>query len=238
DGLFTSYFFLCLFYFLQKRQILVTVIEICLPLLFAAILIALRHRVHSISHPNATVYPPESVDDLPGFFYRRHPSNPWELAYVPSNSSAVRSIAEAVERHLCFFFSPSAAQGFASERDFEEYVKSDNRSGSVLAAVVFKHRFPQSAAPLPLQVDYELRFKYSPRNAPRSEQTGLNPNLDRDWHTSYLFPLFQLPGPREAKFADGGTPGEGCLSSATGYFVAKGMGVMFCTATQLVTEIH
>lgn len=62
------------------------------------------------------------------------------------------------------------------------------------------------------QVDYELRFKYSPRNAPRSEQTGLNPNLDRDWHTSYLFPLFQLPGPREAKFADGGTPGEACTA--------------------------
>ncbi|NXL33768.1 ABCA3 protein, partial [Glaucidium brasilianum] len=200
------------FSLLQKRQILVTVIEICLPLLFAAILIALRHRVHSISHPNATVYPPESVDDLPGFFYRRHPSNPWELAYVPSNSSAVRSIAEAVERALPISI---RAQGFASERDFEEYVKSDNRSGSVLAAVVFKHRFQQSSAPLPLQVSYELRFKYSPRNAPRSEQTGLNPNLDRDWHTSYLFPLFQLPGPREAKFADGGTPGylrEGFLA--------------------------
>lgn len=155
----------------------------------------------------------------------------------------------------------SAAQGFASERDFEEYVKSDNRSGSVLAAVVFKHRFPQSAAPLPLQVsgdkagehgrgggrrcpprhplptvcprcaplqvDYELRFKYSPRNAPRSEQTGLNPNLDRDWHTSYLFPLFQLPGPREAKFADGGTPGEGHLSSAAGCCAAEEAGGIF-----------
>uniref|UniRef100_A0A8B9UKM0 ABC transporter domain-containing protein n=1 Tax=Anas zonorhyncha TaxID=75864 RepID=A0A8B9UKM0_9AVES len=195
-----------------KRQILVTVIEICLPLLFAAILIALRHRVHSISHPNATIYPAESVDELPGFFYRRHPSNPWELAYVPSNSSAVRSIAEAVERALPISI---RAQGFASEREFEEYVRVDNRSGSVLAAVVFKHRFNHSTAPLPLQVDYELRFKYSPRNAPRSEQTGLNPNLDRDWHTSYLFPLFQLPGPREAKFADGGTPGyirEGFLA--------------------------
>uniref|UniRef100_A0A8B9J0E8 ATP binding cassette subfamily A member 3 n=1 Tax=Amazona collaria TaxID=241587 RepID=A0A8B9J0E8_9PSIT len=192
-----------------KRQILVTLIEICLPLLFAAILIALRHRVHSISHPNATIYPTESVNDLPSFFYSRHPSNPWELAYVPSNSSTIRSIAEAVERAL------PITQGFASERDFEEYIKLDNRSGSVLAAIVFKHHFQQSTSPLPLQVDYELRFKYSPRNAPRSEQTGLNPNLDRDWHTSYLFPLFQLPGPREAKFADGGTPGyirEGFLA--------------------------
>ncbi|KAI1233942.1 hypothetical protein IHE44_0004397 [Lamprotornis superbus] len=229
-----------------KRQILVTVIEVCLPLLFAAILIALRHRVHSVSHPNATLYPSESVHDLPSFFSSQHASNPWELAYVPSNSSAVRSIAEAVERALPINI---RAQGFPSERDFEEYVRLDNRSGSVLAAVVFQHRFPHSSAPLPLQVsegkvgtdpparchpgvpavcpthprpwacslqvEYELRFKYSPRNAPRSEQTGLNPNLDRDWHTSYLFPLFQLPGPREAKFADGGTPGylrEGFLA--------------------------
>ena len=77
-----------------------TVIEVCLPLLFAAILIALRHRVHSVSHPNATLYPSESVHDLPSFFSSQHASNPWELAYVPSNSSAVQSIAEAVERAL------------------------------------------------------------------------------------------------------------------------------------------
>uniref|UniRef100_A0A8C0GWN4 ATP binding cassette subfamily A member 3 n=1 Tax=Chelonoidis abingdonii TaxID=106734 RepID=A0A8C0GWN4_CHEAB len=193
-------------FLLQKRQILVTVIEICLPLLFAAILIVLRHRVHSISHPNATIYPSKSVDELPWFFHHQK-LNPWELVYVPSNITAVKSIAEVVEKAL--------PQGFPSEREFEDYVKFDNRSGNVLAALVFKHCFNQSKDPLPLQVNYQLRFKYSPRNAPRSEQTGLNPNLDRDWHTSYLFPLFQLPGPREAKFPDGGTPGyirEGFLA--------------------------
>ncbi|XP_075755150.1 phospholipid-transporting ATPase ABCA3 [Pelodiscus sinensis] len=198
-------------YILQKRQILVTLIEICLPLLFAAILIALRHRVHSISHPNATIYPSQSVDELPWFFHRWHP-RPWELAYVPSNSTAVRRIAEVVEKALHVNIK---AHGFPSERAFEDYMKFDNRSGNVLAALVFKHHFNQSQDPLPLQVNYQLRFKYSPRNAPRSEQTGLNPNLDRDWHTSYLFPLFQLPGPREAKFPDGGTPGylrEGFLA--------------------------
>ncbi|KAH1183577.1 phospholipid-transporting ATPase ABCA3 [Mauremys mutica] len=198
-------------YILQKRQILVTVIEICLPLLFAAILIALRHRVHSISHPNATIYLNQSVDELPWFFHHWKP-NPWELAYVPSNITAVKNIAEVVEKALRINIK---AQGFPSEREFEDYVKFDNRSGNVLAALVFKHCFNQSKDPLPLQVNYQLRFKYSPRNAPRSEQTGLNPNLDRDWHTSYLFPLFQLPGPREAKFADGGTPGyirEGFLA--------------------------
>uniref|UniRef100_A0A8C9EZ84 ATP binding cassette subfamily A member 3 n=1 Tax=Pavo cristatus TaxID=9049 RepID=A0A8C9EZ84_PAVCR len=102
----------------NKRQILVTIIEICLPLLFAAILIALRHRVHSVSHPNATIYPSLSVDDLPGFFYRRHPGNPWELAYVPSNSSAVQSVARAVERRTAEWLGwkgpPSPAVGCAS----------------------------------------------------------------------------------------------------------------------------
>uniref|UniRef100_A0A7M4E1A4 ATP binding cassette subfamily A member 3 n=1 Tax=Crocodylus porosus TaxID=8502 RepID=A0A7M4E1A4_CROPO len=196
----------------EKRQILVTLIEICLPLLFAAILIALRHRVHSVSHPNATIYTRQSVQELPWFFRHREPSNPWELAYVPSNSTAVKSIAEAVEKALHVNIK---AHGFSSEREFEDYVKFNNHSGNVLAAIVFKHHFNHSKDPLPLQVDYQLRFKYSPRNAPRNEQTGLNPNLDRDWHTSYLFPLFQLPGPREANHDDGGTPGyfrEGFLA--------------------------
>uniref|UniRef100_A0A8D0GV65 ABC transporter domain-containing protein n=1 Tax=Sphenodon punctatus TaxID=8508 RepID=A0A8D0GV65_SPHPU len=195
-----------------KRQILVTVVEICLPLLFAAILIALRHRVHSISHPNATIYCSQSVDELPGIFCIRHPGNPWELAYVPSNSTAVKSIVEAAKKALCVNFK---ARGFPSEKDFEDYIKFDNRSGNVLAGLIFEHHFNLSQDPLPLQVSYRLRLKYSPRNAPRSEQTGLNPNIDRDWHTSYLFPLFQLPGPREAKYPDGGTPGyfrEGFLA--------------------------
>ncbi|XP_054848460.1 phospholipid-transporting ATPase ABCA3 isoform X2 [Eublepharis macularius] len=197
-------------YILQKRQILVTIIEICLPLLFAAILIALRHRVHSVDYPNATIFSNQSVDSLPPFFHR---NKPWELAYVPSNNTAVKSIVEAVEEALHGLH--ITIKGFPSEKELEAYIRFDNRSGNVLAGLVFEHRFVHSQEPLPLQVSYRLRFKYSPRNAPRSEQTGLNPNIDRDWHTSYLFPLFQLPGPREAKYEDGGTPGyhrEGFLA--------------------------
>ncbi|KAJ6625432.1 hypothetical protein lerEdw1_014790, partial [Lerista edwardsae] len=198
-------------YILQKRQILVTIIEICLPLLFAAILIALRQRVHSINHPNATTYPSLRLDDMPPFFKRWHRES-WELAYIPSNNTAVKSIAEAVEKALPIDIK---ARGFPSEKDFEEYIRLDNRSGNVLAGIIFDHRFSHSQERLPLQVSYQLRFKYSPRNAPQSERTGFNPNRDRDWRTSYLFPLFQLPGPREPKSIDGGNPGyyrEGFLT--------------------------
>lgn len=59
-----------------------------------------------------------------------------------------------------------------------------------------------------MQVSYHLRFTFSPRNAPISEKSELNPNNDLDWHTHSLFPLFQLPGPREKHYKEGGTPGE------------------------------
>uniref|UniRef100_A0ABM5F152 Phospholipid-transporting ATPase ABCA3 n=1 Tax=Pogona vitticeps TaxID=103695 RepID=A0ABM5F152_9SAUR len=193
-------------YILQKRQILVTVIEICLPLLFAAILIALRQRVHSVSHPNATIYQTEDVDELPLFFQHWHP-RPWELAYVPSNNTAVETVVEGVIETLRIGRVNIKARGFLSELDFENYIRFNNHSGNVLAGLVFENCLAHSQEPLPTQVSYQLRFKYSPRNAPPSEQTGLNPNLDRDWRTSYLFPLFQLPGPREAKWEDGGMPG-------------------------------
>uniref|UniRef100_A0A673N9R6 ATP-binding cassette sub-family A member 3-like n=1 Tax=Sinocyclocheilus rhinocerous TaxID=307959 RepID=A0A673N9R6_9TELE len=83
----------------------------------------------------------------------------------------------------------------------------DPQSGKILAAIVFEHQFTHDDEPLPLQVSYHLRFTYSPRNAPVREKSELNPNNDLDWHTLSLFPLFQLPGPREQHEPHGGTPG-------------------------------
>ncbi|XP_068100526.1 phospholipid-transporting ATPase ABCA3 [Hyperolius riggenbachi] len=195
-------------YVLQKRQVIVTVIELALPLLFSAILIALRQRVESENFPNATFYKLMNFPSMPTFFL----TDKWELAYIPSHSDAVRDIAETVERNLEINIK---AHGFPTETEFEEYIKHNNQSGNVLAALVFDHPFNSSDEPLPLQVRYKLRFKYSPRHAPLNEQTGLNPNVDRNWHTRFLYPLFQLPGPRERTDKNGGTPGyqrEGFLA--------------------------
>ncbi|KAG8429226.1 hypothetical protein GDO86_018016 [Hymenochirus boettgeri] len=195
-------------YILQKRQVLVTVIELALPLLFSAILIALRHRVESVTYPNATKY-----DNVPFPYLPFIPGpNPWELAYVPSHSEAAHSVVKTARENLGLY---TPARGFPTEADFEAYIRHDNHSDHILAAVVFEHHFNHSEDPLPIQVRYRLRLKYSPRHAPMSEQTGLNPNVDRNWHTRYLYPLFQLPGPREPTDRTGGTPGyqrEGFLS--------------------------
>uniref|UniRef100_A0AAY4BFC7 ABC transporter domain-containing protein n=1 Tax=Denticeps clupeoides TaxID=299321 RepID=A0AAY4BFC7_9TELE len=185
-------------------------LEVALPLLFSAILIVLRQRVPSTHYPNATHYPSFSVDALPFqvSLFR------YQLAYVPGNVSVVRQVAEDVQNILGSRIITSV-HGFETEQQFEDYVKTDPQSGNILAAVVFEHTFTHDSQPLPLQVRYRLRFPYSPRFAPAKERSELNPNNDMDWHTASLFPLFQMPGPREQHDMGGGTPGyyrEGFLA--------------------------
>uniref|UniRef100_UPI00398EE067 phospholipid-transporting ATPase ABCA3 isoform X2 n=1 Tax=Pristiophorus japonicus TaxID=55135 RepID=UPI00398EE067 len=197
---------------MQKRLVLVTIIEICLPLLFAAILIILRQRVSSVSYPNATIYSPFYIYDIPKF--PQYPDVKFRLAYIPSNVTAVKSIAEMVNENLEGI---DKIVGFQSEDQFNEFVRSENDlARNVLAALVIIHDFKHPDDPLPLQVNYKLRFKYRPQNAPLKQFYSLDPNQIRDWSTQFLFPLFPVPGPREPRFNDGGNPGyyrEGFLAT-------------------------
>lgn len=188
-------------YIQQKRQILVMLVEVALPLLFSATLIILRQNVSVTNYPNATHYDTFNLSVLPPALCKQH----LQLAYVPSNASVVRGITEDVQLRLrgCI----RTIRGFETEEQFEEFVKTDPESGNILAAIVFEHPFSHDDEPLPLQVSYHLRFTYSPRNAPAQEKSEFNPNNDLDWHTLSLFPLFQLPGPREQHEPLGGTPG-------------------------------
>lgn len=77
-----------------------TVLELFLPLLFSGILIWLRLKIQSENVPNATVYPGQSIQQLPLFFTFHPPGGSWELAYIPSHSDAARTITETVQREL------------------------------------------------------------------------------------------------------------------------------------------
>nr|XP_031542926.1 ATP-binding cassette sub-family A member 3 isoform X3 [Vicugna pacos] len=224
-------------YTLQKRKVLVTVLELFLPLLFSGILIWLRLKIQSENVPNATVYPGQSIRELPLFFSFPPPGDTWELAYVPSQNDAVKTITETVRRmlvinmrvpdlkvqlfqaeqtigHLSAPMLPTV-HGFPSEKNFEDYIKYDNRSSNVLAAVVFEHTFNHSRDPLPLAVKYHLRFSYTRRNYMWTQTGSFFLKETEGWHTTSLFPLFPNPGPREPTSADGGEPGyirEGFLA--------------------------
>uniref|UniRef100_A0A8I6AQZ2 ATP binding cassette subfamily A member 3 n=1 Tax=Rattus norvegicus TaxID=10116 RepID=A0A8I6AQZ2_RAT len=199
-------------YTLKKRKVLVTVLELFLPLLFSGILIWLRLKIQSENVPNATVYPDQHIQELPLFFSFPPPGGSWELAYVPSHSDAARTITEAVRRE---FMIKMRVHGFSSEKDFEDYVRYDNHSSNVLAAVVFEHTFNHSKDPLPLAVRYHLRFSYTRRNYMWTQTGNLFLKETEGWHTASLFPLFPSPGPREPSSPDGGEPGyirEGFLA--------------------------
>uniref|UniRef100_A0A8C6MR11 ATP-binding cassette, sub-family A member 3 n=1 Tax=Mus spicilegus TaxID=10103 RepID=A0A8C6MR11_MUSSI len=199
-------------YTLKKRKVLVTVLELFLPLLFSGILIWLRLKIQSENVPNATVYPDQSIQELPLFFSFPPPGGTWELAYVPSHSDAARTITETVKRE---FMIKMRVHGFSSEKDFEDYIRYDNHSSSVLAAVVFEHSFNHSQDPLPLAVKYHLRFSYTRRNYMWTQTGNIFLKETEGWHTTSLFPLFPSPGPREPSSPDGGEPGyirEGFLA--------------------------
>uniref|UniRef100_A0A5F5PEQ8 ATP binding cassette subfamily A member 3 n=1 Tax=Equus caballus TaxID=9796 RepID=A0A5F5PEQ8_HORSE len=199
-------------YTLQKRKVLVTVLELFLPLLFSGILIWLRLKIQSENVPNATIYPGQSIRELPLFFSFPPPGDTWELAYIPSQSVAVKTVTEMARRTLVINM---RARGFRSEKDFEDYIKYDNHSSNVLAAVVFDHAFNHSRDPLPLAVKYHLRFSYTRRNYMWTQTGSSFLKETEGWHTSSLFPLFPNPGPREPASPDGGEPGyirEGFLA--------------------------
>uniref|UniRef100_A0A8C9AW22 ATP binding cassette subfamily A member 3 n=1 Tax=Prolemur simus TaxID=1328070 RepID=A0A8C9AW22_PROSS len=199
-------------YTLQKRKVLVTVLELFLPLLFSGILIWLRLKIQSENVPNATIYPGQSIRELPLFFTFPPHGDTWELAFIPSHSDAARTITQTVRRELVINM---RVRGFPSEKDFEDYIRYDNHSSNVLAAVVFEHTFNHSKDPLPLAVKYHLRFSYTRRNYMWTQTGSFFLKETEGWHTTSLFPLFPNPGPREPTNPDGGEPGyirEGFLA--------------------------
>ncbi|XP_043832232.1 phospholipid-transporting ATPase ABCA3-like [Dromiciops gliroides] len=196
-------------FILKKRNIIVTIMEILIPLLFMGILIWLRLIIKS-QKIDSLRYNGQSIDELPMFFQNSPKNGQWELVYIPSNSDVVKDIIEEVKKNLNISF---RVQGFLSEDDFKKYIKYYDNSSYVLAAIVFDHIFLKSDDPLPLKVKYYLRLYDSPRNPEvkkllfRRSTTG--------WHTTTLFPLFPTPGPREPLYPDGGDPGyirEGFLT--------------------------
>ncbi|KAB1263383.1 ATP-binding cassette sub-family A member 3 [Camelus dromedarius] len=217
---------------LKRRKFFNLILEVVTILVFPMMLLLFRAIIEmNVTGPyNFTSQP---ISTLPSFL--QNPEE-WKLIYVPSNIHVLKEITENVKRNLNISIK---VQGFSSESEFEEYVKYDYGSYKVLAAIVFDCDFKNSGDPLPLQVrklcsilvvmkikgqsatarpgakffrsqmlvKYHLRFV-------RIQRTILWP--DRiGWKTSFLFPNYPSPGPRNPDHNDGGSPGyirEGFLA--------------------------
>ncbi|KAM5199113.1 phospholipid-transporting ATPase ABCA3-like isoform 1-T2 [Hipposideros larvatus] len=184
-------------FILKRRQFVTIVVEVILTLLFAGTLLLTR-KITAIKKTGPFNYSHQSVDALPLFLRAVSASDRWELAFVPSKSIVVKDIVETVKRDIQL---KCKVQGFPSERDFEDYVKQENNSRRVLVAFVFDHEFKNTHDPLPLQVNYYLRFSSFQRN----KYVGFT--RYRSWETDVLFPASPSMGPRSEQDSSGGIPG-------------------------------
>lgn len=77
------------------------VTEIVLMFVFSVVLLATR-KLLPIKKIESVRYPHRPVSDVPSFIHVFTSSHPWELAYVPSNSTTVQNIVENVKKDLNF----------------------------------------------------------------------------------------------------------------------------------------
>ncbi|XP_023584096.1 ATP-binding cassette sub-family A member 3-like [Trichechus manatus latirostris] len=197
-------------FILKKRQWILLIMEFTLELLFTVILLIVRNS-GSVKHLSALTFANQSVQSLPPYFLDASIRRDWELAYIPSNVEIVKDLIKMVQQTSLNNFT---IHGFTSEEAFEEYIKHNHSSDRVMAAVVFNHDFAISKD-LPLQVSYNLRFRYSLRNTPPAARLLVIPKEDYGWNTGHLFPIYPSSGPRNPLEDDGGAPGyirEGFLA--------------------------
>lgn len=161
------------------------IVEISMTVLFCTLILLLRkHSKREFTQ--ATLFQSLPLNKLPAFLTNK--KKDYELVYVPSGSDAAKNITEKVKDDLN---ANLTVRGFPSEEDFEKYIKYENQSVLVLAAIIFDHEFKNSNDRLPLKVKYRLRF-HSIKNTP--------------WFTELLFPVNPSRGPRNPSSTEGGSP--------------------------------
>jgi hypothetical protein len=91
---------------LQKRSLIGMALEICVPALFALILLPIRKIVKSDNYLNDTVYDPFRFDSLPNdllpetFYSRNYRDGLWSFGYQPNNSKMINDIMNSVGASL------------------------------------------------------------------------------------------------------------------------------------------
>uniref|UniRef100_A0A8C6MKT9 ABC transporter domain-containing protein n=1 Tax=Moschus moschiferus TaxID=68415 RepID=A0A8C6MKT9_MOSMO len=161
-------------------------VEISMTMLFCSLILLLR-KYSKREFTQATFFQSLPLNELPTFLTDK--KKEYELVYVPSGSDVAKNITEKVKDDLN---ASLRVRGFPSEEDFEKYIKQENQSVLVLAAIIFDHDFKNSNDRLPLKVGkFYLKTLYF-KNTP--------------WFTELLFPLYPSLGPRNPSSPEGGRP--------------------------------
>ncbi|XP_059176010.1 phospholipid-transporting ATPase ABCA3-like [Physella acuta] len=191
----------------QRGKPIVTLLELGLPTLFSVVLMVLRLSVENTPHPFPTYW---SVCE-----YQTLRINLTEkiLAYTPYNE-ATKRIMDRANKTLGIPIAP-----FPNEDEMVKFITIDNstvnNSDIYLGGVVFTSEFNQvNGTVVPNKnVVYKIRLSYAARLAKVDKKLAFQSHTA--WSTNFMFPPYQIVGPREAESPCNGDPGyeiEGFLA--------------------------
>ncbi|XP_061181930.1 phospholipid-transporting ATPase ABCA3-like isoform X1 [Saccostrea echinata] len=198
-------------YLIQKRKIFTTILEIALPTFFGLILVLIRLRVTGQQVANGMNWTTCSgLSSMPiGYPYPR------KLAFTP-NTPLTQSVMKKINNSMAFF---QEIQPFESEDEMVNFLifanKTVNNTAQYLGGIVFDSEFKENQ--FTEQISYKIRLSSFPRHGRGT--SNLNPaKQDKEWFTEFMFPLYQVIGPRDNGSICGSVPGyykEGFLALQT-----------------------
>ncbi|XP_063703816.1 phospholipid-transporting ATPase ABCA3-like [Culicoides brevitarsis] len=184
---------------IQRRHKFQTFLEIVIPVIFASLLLVLRHLVTPTYHETTLKFPKfecNSIKQLRELTVRK--KTEWKIAYSPLNDIYEGLLKDSIE--LIEGGNELKIEGFANGTVLERHLA--NHSAFVGVEFPDSH---QNITFLPLDLQFSLRFPAELRFIPR----GM-PVERYNWFTSKLFPTFPEYGPRNFNDTDGGLPPGYC----------------------------
>ncbi|KAI4457978.1 atp-binding cassette transporter subfamily a abca [Holotrichia oblita] len=173
---------------LQWRHPIQTSIEILAPVLFAALLVLVRGLVTPEEKPQRLFDPfqLDSFTPIPFLFNR--------VAWSPCNNSAIDTVMKNVAAQFNF-----ATNSCYNDSQALENALWDNMNTVTLAGVQFSDSL---AGRTDLNENLEVIIRFP------SELRNTSSSVVSQWRTNLIFPLYQVPGPREPELNNGAQPDE------------------------------
>ena len=195
---------------LLKRAPVRTFFQIAMPLFFIVILVLLRAFVVKDKHKSSVTYSAFDVNELPPDLTGESHAQ-WKMAFAP-NTSNVRQVMDTVKKSLSLF----EVRGFRSEDEMVRVLVSEeqNRNKSsndalFLGGIVFNKSLNSG------DIIYKIRLSSKSKRNYKQKKKEFGTDPSANWNTQFTFPVFQVPGPRDANSTYGGPPHyfeEGFLS--------------------------
>ena len=193
---------------LLKRAPVRTFFQIAMPLFFIVILVLLRAFVVKDKHKSNVTYSAFDVNELPPDLTGE---SQWKMGFAP-NTSDVRQVMDTVAKSLSLF----KVIGFQSEDEMVRVLVSEEQNRNqpsndalFLGGIAFNKSLNSGDIIYKIRLSSKSKKNYKQKN----REFGTDPSAN--WNTQFTFPVFQVPGPRNANSTYGGPPHyfeEGFLS--------------------------